>query len=66
MGNFTQSQQKSAGAGENPGIWATRVLLFYRRPNEIKNSISYEIGFPISLSVNFKPQMRLKILSHTR
>ena len=41
-------------------------LLFYCRPNEIRNCISYEIGFPISFVLNLKSQMILKILSHTR
>ena len=43
-----------------------RQLLFYRRPNEIKNPSSHEIGFPILFALNLKPLMRLKILSHTR
>ena len=42
------------------------MLLFYHQPNEIKNPISHEIGFPISFALNLKLQMRLKVLSHTR
>ena len=41
-------------------------LLFYCQPNEIKNPISYDIGFPILFALNLKHQMRLKILSLLR
>ena len=33
-----------------PGSW---MLLFYCRPNEIKNPISYKIGFSISYKIRF-------------